>query len=140
MMRLAILTLVTVCALVSFADAQGLFRNPDGRPGTYAIEPYFVYDGANGAEQTNVAEESIEDINNYRMRDAEYGLRLLIPVAEWGTILARGSYGHYEEKWMVDTGAGDLLTYEINRPEFSFGMSIRIWIFDSETDYVSIGK
>lgn len=119
-----------MCSIVS---ADGLFKNPDGRPGTYGIEPFFLFHWSNKAHRTNPIDGATDELPNFRLRDTAFGLRLIVPLAEWGTIFTHGSFGNYRTKWEHDVN-GEPTSIEFRQPQYTFGVSLRIWIFDPWND------
>lgn len=113
-------TLLFIAALMVASPAMA-FENPDGTPGTFAIQPFFNYLTSNQSEiSVGTQDQSMDD---FSFSDWSVGMGGVFPIVSNATLFANLAVGQTTQKFEVSQG---MLSTE-RRPNFSVGISVRIW-------------
>ena len=99
-----------------------LHKNPDGPPGSWAIEPFYDY-----------GKPSLNDSLSIDATTWEVGLRLIFPLTTWGTLFLHGAYGGQDVLSVENAGvAPGQSLFESEARQYRVGGSLRIWFFRKE--------
>lgn len=118
-------TLVFIAALMVASPAMA-FENPDGTPGTFAVQPFFNRLTATQSE-VSVGTQS-QKLVRFSFSTWSVGMGGVFPVINRATLFANVAVGKTTETFEVSQG---VMSTE-KRPNFSVAVSVRIWFDTNE--------
>ncbi len=114
-------TLIAAIVMLIFPATAPAFENPDGRPGSFAVEPFFQISKQSRAD---VSDLTFDRAPQSDFRSKQWGASIIVPMSTRVTFRGRFHVGHSTETppEFVD------VTFEDRHSIWSYRVSMRFWM------------